>query len=60
MRSEECVTLRLTRQDVLVAVLALVLWPLSLFPRVEELALLLLQHLGTQSGEGTPFTPAAS
>lgn len=35
----------LTGKDVLVAILSLVLWSLSLFPGVEELTLLLLQHL---------------
>lgn len=35
----------LTGKDVLVAILSLVLWSLSLFPGIEELTLLLLQHL---------------
>lgn len=41
----------LTGQDVLVAVLGLVLRPLSLFPGIQELAFLLLQHLWGQQRE---------
>lgn len=48
----------LTGQDVLVAILSLVLWPLALLPGVEELALLLLQHLWGRVRENNLFWAA--
>ena len=42
--------LALTWKDVLVAILGFVLQPLSLLPGIQELAFLLLQHLGGGGG----------
>lgn len=45
----------LTGKDVLVAILRLILWSLSLLPGVEELALLLLQHLWSRGHKNKLF-----
>lgn len=50
--------LALTRKDVLVAILGLVLQPLPLLPGIQEPAFLLLQHLGTWVLQ--PVTPDPS